>query len=157
MKTNFLFALLIIFLTLFFLDSSCLAQKSGNNCDKKLWNFVWEPKRLQVLDKCKTVSGVIVEKNADPDGDEHMLLKLDNGQEKLLNKKNYTKKDGNLVIEAVCINHITRKIAKGICKGYVNQVQLPHVGDHVKVTGSYVLDSHNGWTEIHPITKVESF
>jgi hypothetical protein len=121
MKTNFLFALLIIFLTLFFLDSSCLAQKGGNNCDKKLWNFVWEPKRLQLLDKCKTVSGVI-EKNADPDGDEHMLLKLDAGQEKLLNKKNYTKKDGNLVIEAVCINHITRKIAKGICwrscKGY---------------------------------------
>jgi hypothetical protein len=108
-----------------------------------------------VLDKCREVTGVIVERNADPDGDEHMLLKLDAGQENLLKKKNYSKKDGNLVIEAICINHITRKAAKGICKGYVNQVQLPKVGDHVKVTGSYVIDTHNGWTEIHPITKVE--
>jgi hypothetical protein len=135
----------------------CAAQKAGSDCDKKLWNFVWEPSRLEVIDQCRTVTGVIVEKKADPDGDEHMLLKLDPGQENLLKKKNYTKKEGNLVIEAVCINHITRKAAKGVCKGYVNHVQLPKVGDHVKVTGSYVLDSHNGWTEIHPITKVEGF
>lgn len=133
------------------------AQKASNDCDKNLWNFVWEPSRLQVLDKCKTVTGVIVEKNADPDGDEHMLLKLDAGQEGLLEKKNYSKKEGNLVIEAICINHITRKAAKGICKGYVNHVLLPKVGDHVRVTGSYVLDTHNGWTEIHPITQVEKF
>ncbi len=133
------------------------AQKTVNSCDPKLWNFVWEPERLDVFDKCKTVTGVIVEKNADPDGDEHMLLKLDAGQENLLKKKNFTKKDGNLVIEAICINHIIRKIAKGICKGYTNQVQIPNVGDHVKVTGSYVLDTHNGWAEIHPITMVEKF
>jgi len=133
------------------------AQKANGGCDNNLWKFVWEPSRLQVLDKCKTVTGVIVEKNADPDGDEHMLLKLDAGQESLLEKKNYSKKDGNLVIEAICINHITRKAAKGICKGYVNNVHLPKVGDHVRVTGSYVLDSHNGWTEIHPITQVEKF
>jgi hypothetical protein len=133
------------------------AQKASSDCDKNLWNFVWEPSRLQVLDKCKTVTGVIVEKNADPDGDEHMLLKLDEGQESLLQKKNYSKKGGNLVIEAICINQITRKAAKGICKGYVNNVHLPKVGDHVRVTGSYVLDSHNGWTEIHPITQVEKF
>ena len=126
-----------------------------NSCDPKLWNFVWDPERLDVLDKCKTVTGVIVEKNADPDGDEHMLLKLDAGQENLLKKKNYTKKNGNLVIEAICINRITRKSAKGICKGYINQVQIPNVGDHIKVTGSYVLDSHNGWAEIHPITIIE--
>jgi hypothetical protein len=156
MKTNSPYHILLVLLLLL-VSSICPAQKTENNCDKKLWNFVWEPKRLEVLDKCKTVTGIIVEKNADSDGDEHMLLKLDAGQEKLLKKKNYTKKDGNLVIEAVCINHITRKIAKGICKGYVNHVQLPNIGDHVKVTGSYVLDTHNGWAEIHPITKVEVF
>ena len=133
------------------------AQKATSDCDKHLWNFVWEPSRLEVLDKCKTVTGVIVEKNADPDGDEHMLLKLDAGQENLLKKKNYSKKEGNLVIEAVCINHITRKAALGVCNGYVNHVNLPKVGDHVRVTGSYVVDSHNGWAEIHPITKVEKF
>jgi hypothetical protein len=134
-----------------------LAQQSIGGCDDKLWSFVYDPKRLNILDKCKTVTGVVVERNADPDGDEHMLLKLDAGQEKLLEKRNYTKKDGNLVIEAVCINHITRKKAKGICKGYVNNVKLPNIGDHVRVTGSYVLDSHNGWTEIHPISKIVAF
>jgi len=148
---------LLVFLFLFFSCIDLAGQQSSKDCDKKLWNFVYDPKRLQVLDKCKTVTGTIVERNADADGDEHMLLKLDAGQESLLKKKNFTKKDGNLVIEAVCINHITRKIAKGICKGYVNLVKLPNVGDHVKVTGSYVLDSHNGWTEIHPISKVETF
>ena len=134
-----------------------VAHQAIGGCDDKLWNFVYNPKRLNVLDKCKTVTGVIVERNADPDGDEHMLLKLDAGQEKLLEKRNYTKKEGNLVIEAVCINHITRKTAKGICKGYINNVKLPNVGDHVRVTGSYVLDTHNGWTEIHPISKIVAF
>ena len=132
-------------------------QPANGGCNDKLWDFVYDPKRLVVLDKCKTVTGVIVERNADPDGDEHMLLKLDAGQENLLKKKNYTKKEGNLVIEAVCINHITRKIAKGICKGYINDVKLPNVRDHVRVTGSYVLDSHNGWTEIHPISTIVAF
>lgn len=128
---------------------------SSSDCDPNKWNYVYDPDRLQVLDKCKVVTGVITERNADPDGDEHMLLKLDAGQKHLLTKKNKTKKDGCLVIEAVCINKITRKRAMGACKGYVNNVWLPKVGDHVKVTGSFVLDSHNGWNEIHPISKVE--
>jgi len=29
------------------------------------------------------------------------------------------------------------------------------VGEHVRVTGTYVLDSHNGWTEIHPVTRID--
>jgi len=156
MKMKSFWICLFSLLPLFLLSLDLAAQKA-EGCDAKLWNFVWGPERLQVIEKCREVTGTIVEKHADPDGDEHMLLKLDAGQENLLKKKNYTKKDGNLVIEAVCINKITRKAAKGVCKGYVNQVQIPNVGDHVKVTGSYVLDSHNGWTEIHPITKVEKF
>ena len=126
-----------------------------SDCDPRLWKYVYDAERLQVLDKCKTVTGVIEETNADEDGDQHMLLKLDKGQKELLTKKNKTKKQGDLVIEAVCINNITRKRAIGACTGYVNHVQLPEVGDHVKVIGSYVIDSHNGWAEIHPITKIE--
>jgi hypothetical protein len=128
---------------------------SSSDCDPNKWKHVYDPERLEVLDKCKVVTGVITERNADPDGDEHMLLKLDAGQKHLLTKKNKTKKEGCLVIEAVCVNNITRKRAMGICNGYANDVWLPKVGDHVKVTGSYVLDSNNGWTEIHPITKIE--
>ena len=130
-------------------------SEDSPDCDPEKWKHVYDPDRLQVLDKCKIVTGVIMERNADPDGDEHMLLKLDKGQNHLLKKKNKNKKDGCLVIEAVCVNNITRKRAMGICNGYANNVWLPKVGDHVKVTGSYVLDSNNGWTEIHPISKIE--
>ncbi len=135
------------------IDDSTTSPQSA--CDPNLWNYVYDHERLQVLDKCKIVTGVIEETNADEDGDQHMLLKLDKGQKDLLTKKNVTKKSGDLVVEAVCINNITRKRAMGACTGYVNHVQLPKVGDHVKVTGSYVIDSHNGWAEIHPITKIE--
>lgn len=136
-------------------DKSNGANTVQSECDPDLWKYVYDASRLQVLDKCKTVTGIIEETSADEDGDQHMLLKLDKGQKQLLTKKNKSKKQGNLVIEAVCINNITRKKAMGACTGYVNHVQLPRVGDHVKVTGSYVIDSHNGWSEIHPISKID--
>ena len=135
-------------------EKSASTDGSSKDCDPGLWKYVYNSDRLQVLDKCKSVTGTIVETNADEDGDQHMLLKLEQGEEKLLTERNMKKKDGNLVIEAVCINNITRKKAFGACDGYVNNVQLPKVGDHVKVTGSYVIDSHNGWAEIHPITSI---
>jgi hypothetical protein len=34
-------------------------------------------------------------------------------------------------------------------------VQLPQIGERVKVTGSYVVDIHNGWKEIHPVSGIE--
>ena len=125
------------------------------DCDTSFWKYVYNPERLQVIDKCKTVTGVIEESSADEDGDQHMLLKLDNGQEDLLTKKNATKKQGDLVIEAVCANKTTLGKVGNTCNGYINKIQIPKLGDHVKVTGSYVIDSHNGWAEIHPITKIE--
>ena len=124
-------------------------------CDPAIWKYVYDPARLEVVDKCMSATGMIEESSADDDGDQHMLLKLDAGQENLLKKKNIKKKSGYLVIEAVCMNNITNPKVGGACKGYVNHVQLPKVGEHVKVTGSYVIDSHNGWAEIHPITKIE--
>jgi len=144
------------------IDTSGKKESSGSTvpiekvsgCDANLWKYVYDPERLQILSKCKIVTGIIEETNADEDGDQHMLLKLDKGQENLLTDRNIQKKQGDLVIEAVCINNISRKRAIGACNGYINHVELPKVGDHVKVTGSYVIDSHNGWAEIHPITEI---
>ena len=130
-------------------------KKSTMDCDAGLWKFVYDPERLQVLDKCKMVAGTIEESNADEDGDQHMLLKLDKEYENLLTERNIKKKQGDLVIEAVCINNITRKKAIGACNGYVNNIELPKVGEYVRVTGRYVIDSHNGWSEIHPISSIE--
>lgn len=131
------------------------ATTDTSGCDQNIWNYVYNPTRLEVIDKCKTFTGIIEESNADDDGDQHMLLKLDAGQEYLLKGKNMKKKNGWLVIEAVCMNNIVRTKVGDACKGYVNHVDLPEVGKHVKVTGSYVIDTHNGWSEIHPITKIE--
>ena len=132
--------------------------ENNNNtadCDPTIWKYVYNPDRLEVITKCKTVTGTIEESDANEDGDEHMLLKLDDGQEELLTKRNIKKKQGDLVIEAVCANHTTLDKVSSTCTGYVNKIQIPKLGDHVKVTGSYVIDSHNGWAEIHPITKIE--
>jgi hypothetical protein len=128
---------------------------ASTRCDASLWNHVYNPKRLQQLSPCITVTGVIDESDADPDGDQHFLLKLDPGQESLLVKRNTKKKGGDLVLEIVCANPPMLKKVKSACVGYTNAVPIPAVGSHVRVTGTYVLDSHNGWTEIHPVSLME--
>lgn len=101
------------------------------------------------------MTGVIEESNADEDGDQHMLLKLDNGQDELLTKRNFKKKQGDMVIETVCVNKPTLKKVGHTCDEYINKIQISQLGQHVKATGSLVIDGHNGWAEIHPITRIE--
>ena len=128
---------------------------SASGCDASLWNHVYNPSRLQVLDSCMIVTGVIEESDADPDGDQHFLLRLDPGQNRLLERKNAKKKGGDLVVEIVCANPVTIKKARGACPGYVNKIPIPAVGAHVSVTGSFVNDTHNSWTEIHPVALIK--
>ena len=136
-------------------DNSPKSSNLNGNCDTSLWKYVYNRNRLTVSDMCKTVTGVIEESNADEDGDQHMLLKLDKGQKGILTARNIKKKQGDLVIEAVCMNNVSLKKVGNTCKGYINHIKLPNIGDHVKVTGSLVIDSHNGWAEIHPISSIE--
>ncbi len=131
------------------------AVRTSDNCTYGIWQHVYNPERLKILDTCKVVRGVIVESNEEDDGDEHMLLKLDDGQGNLLTPGNMTSKRRCLVIEAICVNNITKNKVGNSCEGYVNNIELPKLNDHVEVTGSYVIDSHNGWAEIHPISKLE--
>jgi hypothetical protein len=127
----------------------------ASQCDKALWDHVYDPTRLEVVEDCKTATGVIDELDENTDGDTHMLLKLDEGQEQLLNKRNKKKKDNELVVEVVCSAPVKEKKAKDACAGYTNAVTLPKVGDRVRVTGTLVIDSHNGWSEIHPASRIE--
>lgn len=124
-------------------------------CDSSLWNRVYNPTRLTQVKSCISATGSIAESNADDDGDQHFLLKLDKGQSGLLNKRNYKKKNGDLVVEIVCANPVKLKKVKKTCNGYTNPIPIPKVGSHVKVTGTYVLDGHNGWTEIHPVSRID--
>lgn len=124
-------------------------------CDASLWSRVYSPKRLVVVNACIEATGVIVESDANEDGDQHFLLKLDPGQDRLLSKRNVKKKGGALVIEIVCANPAKPKKAKKACAGYTNPIAIPAIGAHVRVSGSYVTDTHNNWMEIHPVSKVE--
>lgn len=125
-------------------------------CDASLWSRVYNPSRLTQVKPCITAAGVIAESSADDDGDQHFLLKLDKGQAGLLNKRNLKKKGGNLVVEIVCANPVMLKKVKKTCNGYTNPVPIPAVGSHVRVTGTYVIDGHNGWAEIHPVSRMDT-
>ena len=124
-------------------------------CDASLWNRVYNPTRLTQVKPCISATGIVDESNADDDGDQHFLLKLDKGQSGLLNKRNIKKKNGDLVAEIVCANPVKLKKVKKTCVGYENPVSVPSMGSHVRVTGTYVIDGHNGWAEIHPVSRVE--
>lgn len=128
---------------------------AATGCDASLWTHVYDPTRLQQLTPCVSVSGIVQESAPDDDGDQHFLLKLDPGQEALVNKKNQKQKNGALVVEIVCANPITLQKAKSACAGYRNRIPLPQVGWHVKATGTYVIDSHNGWAEVHPVSTLQ--
>ena len=132
-----------------------VSRFAATGCDDSLWSHVYDPTRLQKLATCVAVSGTVEESAADDDGDQHFLLKLDAGQQALVNKTNDKKKNGALVVEIVCANPISLAKAKAACAGYTNRIPIPSVGAHVKAIGTYVIDSHNGWAEIHPVTKLQ--
>lgn len=125
------------------------------NCNASMWDHVYNPGRLIVVHKCITAAGIVTESSPDDDGDQHFLLKLDPGQDRLVNKHNNKRKNGNLVVEIVCANKVKLKKAKAACAGYSNQIALPAVGSHLRVTGTHVIDTHNGWMEIHPVSQLQ--
>ena len=129
----------------------------ATTCDKSLWEHVYHPDRLQVIDPCITVSGVIEDFKAEKDGDSHIRLKLDSQYSDLINDVNVAFQHGDLVVEVICQNPVYQEDAMQACQNYSNQVFVPPVeGTHVKVTGSYVLDKQHGdWAEIHPVTRIE--
>ncbi|MDB5252798.1 MAG: hypothetical protein JWP27_1967 [Flaviaesturariibacter sp.] len=153
---------ILVFISLaFFLGglTSCKFYKhmltSGGGCDTTIWDHVYRPNRLKILESCITVRGTIIGKDYTTDGDASYFLKLDAGQDSLLYKANYRQLNGNLMIEIVCAGPVSRKDPKKGCKGYVNNVAEPTVGAHVSVTGTYVIDRHNQWSEIHPVTRID--
>jgi hypothetical protein len=73
-----------------------------------------------------------------------------------LNAGNLNAEGGNMVFEIVCKYRVSQADAIAACpQTYHNQVQLPPVGSHVRVVGTYVQDTnHSKWMEIHPVTSI---
>jgi hypothetical protein len=131
----------------------------GQNCSgaATLKTHIYNPDRLVPTEKgCITVTGKIIAKVPEKDGDYHYRMKLDPGQGSgLINSKNNTKKQKRFFIfEPICIGKVTQKTAKRACRGFHQQITLPNKGDRVSVTGLHMLDEEHGWLEIHPVTKI---
>lgn len=90
------------------------------------------------------------------DGDTHGWLKLDAEFQDLLNAGNQSDEGGNMVFEIVCyFLPVTQADAKPSCVGYKSSLQIPPIGSHVRVVGTYVQDTnHARWMEIHPVTSI---
>jgi hypothetical protein len=129
---------------------------AASGCDSTLWQHVYNPSRLSVISSCTTATGTISDPRPDDDGDMHANLMLDPGQESMVNKRNQKKKGGGVVIEIVCsVQPKSPKAAIQTCQTYHASLSMPAAGTHVRVTGSHVIDTHNGWTEIHPVSRID--
>ena len=53
------------------------------------------------------------------------------------------------------MNRVTQLDAISACQDFRQNIDIPAVGTHVQVAGSYVLDKEHGkWAEIHPVTSI---
>jgi len=128
-----------------------------------LKSHIYHPDRLTEAKGCITVSGKIIWKKPQADGDIHYRLKLDPGQGSgLINAKNRSGQHGALVFEPVCVSKIKKKKngqpnrpALAACRHFRQNITIPNKHDRVEVTGIHVLDGEHGWLEIHPITKIK--
>lgn len=135
------------------------AAAHGQDCTgaAPLKRHIYHPNRLVPTSKgCITVTGRIIAKVPEGDGDYHYRLKLDRGQENgLINSKNNTTRQKRfLVFEPICLGRVTQPSAKAACRNFHQRIRLPNRGDRVSVTGLHVLDTEHGWLEIHPVTKI---
>lgn len=141
---------------------------SMTGCGDGLWQHVYHPSRLIVLQDCVTVTGELVDATQgqahhqpdgvrhEGDGDTHGWLKVDPPFANLINAGNTSDEGGNLVFEIVCHYQVTQADAKSSCVGFADHTTIPPVGAHVAITGTLVREkNHKQWNEIHPVTRIE--
>lgn len=137
-------------------------------CGDSLWQHVYHPTRLLVLQDCVTVTGTIVDATAslshhqpdgvrhEADGDTHGWLRVDTQFANLINAGNTSDEGGNLVFEIVCHYTVSQADAKPSCQGFTDHTVIPPIGAHVAVTGTLVKEkNHRHWNEIHPVSRIE--
>ncbi len=126
-----------------------------SQCDTTLWDHVYHPQRLNILELCTQVSGIIKAIAPQPNGDYQIRLALDPNYKFMINQANVDQQKGHMVLETICQNQSDVQDAVQSCQGFTGTVNIPPVGTHVVVTGSYVLDlEHDRLAEIHPVSSI---
>jgi hypothetical protein len=120
---------------------------------------VYHPYRLQVVKACVTAAGIVETVRHEDDGDYHIDVLLDAAYRGMLDAGNVAYQHGWLVVEIVpadepgcTVGQPPRPVSGtynyGICTG-ANETP-PAIGQHVWITGPYVIDHWHNWAEIHP-------
>src|SRR5213594_1443543 len=115
-------------------------------------SHVYHPARLTLVKSCITASGIADRVIQENDGDLHIRLRLDTAYSSLTNSANDQYQYGDLVVEIICVNPASQADAQPSCQNYTNNIPIPREGQHITVSGPYVLDTqHYDWAEIHPV------
>jgi hypothetical protein len=130
---------------------------------------VYIPGRLQLLDRCRTLTGTVDCLKVEPDGDVHLRLRVDTQFAGLLKPANSLQTCADhagphLVVEIIPQHQqgILFRANNADAGGFITPA-TPAPGDHITVTGPYVVDTNalhrvlyqgraaENWAEIHPV------
>ncbi len=138
-----------------FIPSPGGGSTSSSSCSDpaSIGSHVYNPYRLQIVKPCITASGTVDRVIEEADGDVHLRTNLDHAYSNLTNSGNQGYPQyGDLVVEIICVNTPSQTDAIPACQNYTNQIPVPSAGQHITITGPYVLDTdHSYWAEIHPV------
>jgi hypothetical protein len=132
---------------------------------------VYLPSRLHVVRSCLTVSGTVACTKREPDGDVHVLVSLVRRDRWVLRPANAvercpgpSRRGRLLVIEIIPQDGGFPFLDNSADLGGFVTPAAPRPGDHIRVTGPYVLDTNKlhdliipgarNWAEIHPAWNV---
>src|SRR5437868_3292030 len=125
-------------------------------------NYIYHPDRLSVQQECIRVTGEVLAKISEADGDYHIRVLLDpqfsnlltpGNQQQCANNDAGVKTCGLLVVEPVCEHSVSQSDAIATCVADTDPLSLlPVVGQRYWLEGRYVLDlDHSSWAELHPL------
>jgi hypothetical protein len=173
-SNNSAYALTIVHrLAITSVNASKTQARLGTPCIPELSRFILPPKeaRFTVIKQCVTITGTVVWTNYfNDDGDANFNVVLDPPYKDMLGPGSYSEVFANkypggsaIHAETVCQGPVTSNSTEnvGACDGYDGpdfRPVLPKRGDHVMVTGRYLIEMPEmpgGITELHPVYDIK--